>query len=400
MRIVNIIKYYFNAILKFVLHFVGFIIFKLFRDRPNCSKIDQNAHIRILYVSLAYRGDLLVNFPAISALKKFFPNSSLACWVRAFNEPLAKLSPDIDKIIVYDQFSNKPLKAILEIAKGRKHKKIIRDFKGYNIYIDDSGYAFTSLAGFLAKIPLRIGRNFQGFGFLNHYDFPYDKNGQLIEKRLKFLRPFGLKLILGNIKKPYLTINESTICETLRQYDLSGIDYFTIQPFAGWEAKNWGIDNYGQLAAQFSAFSNMLAVFIGSDLEKDPIDQAITKYDLRAVNLAGTIDLMKTSAIIAGAQIHLGTDSVGSQIAMALGKKSVTIFGPANPLKCAYLGGENRGLLKRTRCTARNDKLYCCFDGGRSCGRQMLTKSLSVPEVYQVIAYIWSGKEKRNLIEL
>jgi ADP-heptose:LPS heptosyltransferase len=289
---------------------------------------------------------------------------------------------------------------MIEVFGGRRHLDFVKRLRKFDIYVDDSGYAFTAIAGFLAKIPLRIGRNFQGFGFLDHFEVPLDRNSQLIERRLKLLKVFGVKLSLNDVPKPYFKVDAHVRDAILRQHGLSHLKYFTIQPFAGWDAKNWGIDKYCMVSKLFASYSGMTPVFLGADYEDTLIDDAIRKQGMTAVNIAGAGGLKDTAAIIAAARMHFGADSVGSQLAISIGIKSLTIFGPVNPMLCSYLGGHNIGVIKRTRCMAKPGKLYCCFDAGRSCSRASCMKELSEDDVLRVLIDVWTGKERRPVVEL
>jgi len=400
MRTIKRIKSNFNSMAKFLFHLAGSFLFRPWIGKPDPRLLNRAQSLKILYVCLAYRGDLVVNFPAIDALKRHFPSSHLTCWVRGYNESLARMNTNIDEVMVYDVFGLNPLVSIYEIAAINKHPGIIQKLHEFDIYIDDSGYAFTAITGFRAKIPLRLGRNFQGFGFLNHFEFPLDPNTQLINRRLKLLGVFGIALTLNDISKPYFRVDTTMRVLALNEHGLSGSSYFTVQPFAGWEAKNWGIDKYCRVSKQFAKDTGLTPVFLGSHSERVIIEKMLDDHQLEAVNIAGLAPLDKVAAVIAGARLHFGADSVGSQLAISLGIRSLTIFGPANPMLCSYLGGVNFGIIKRTKCTPRPNKLYCCFDAGRSCPYISCMKELREDDVLRALTDVWKGKAERPLIEL
>jgi len=400
MRTVRRIRAYFGGVVKFLFHSVGMLLFKPLIGAADPRSLDRQAPRKILYVCLAYRGDFVINFPAICALRKHFQNSHITCWVRGFNESLARMNPDIGEVIVYDDFSSNPIRTIIESMVGRRHLGFVKGLRLFDIYMDDSGYAFTALAGFLAKIPLRVGRNFQGLGFLNHFEVPLDQNSQLIERRLKLLKVFGVNLSLDDIPKPYFKVDANVRDAILRQYGLSHLNYFTVQPFAGWEAKNWGMDRYVRTATIFASRSGLQPVFVGSASEKSAIDGELREFQCDAVNLAGTAGLDQAAIIISGSSLHMGGDSIGGHLAAAFNVPSVTIFGPTNPHLSAYLGGRNVGVFKKTQCTPKRDRIYCCFDAGRGCPRISCMKELSEDDVLRVLIDVWTGKEQRPVVEL
>jgi ADP-heptose:LPS heptosyltransferase len=398
MRTLKHLKSIINTLIKYLIHLLGYYSIKYFLRKPPI--LDRQKPYNIQYVCLAFRGDLVINFPAIAAIKEHFPNSRLTCWVRSYNEPLVKLHSAVDQSIIYDEFSNSVPKTIFDLLFSKKHRTFIDKLKKYDIYIDDSGYAFSALSGFFAKIPFRVGRNFQGFGFLNHYESPHDENMQLIERRLKPLKYLGINISLTDIVKPYFKLDPKR-CKIVRdQIGIPSGEYFTIQPLTGWSAKNWGLEKYCKIVDEFSTLSGLNAVFLGSNSERPLIDQAIRQFGLHAFNAAGIAQLDQSAAIIAGAKLHFGGDSVGNQIAIAMGVRSLTIFGPTNPMLCAYLGTNNIAVRKRTRCTPKADKIYCCFDGGQGCRRISCMENLEGTEVFQVLVDFWFDKKLPPIVEL
>jgi ADP-heptose:LPS heptosyltransferase len=399
MRLLKHLKSIINAFLKYLFHLFGYYFIKPFIGKPKLQNLEKLKPYRILYVCLAFRGDMVVNFPAITALKEHFPNSNLTCWVRDYNRPLIGLHSEINGNIIYDRFNNSVIRTLAELIFGKKHKLFIDKLRSYDIYIDDSGYAFTALAGFYSKIPYRVGRNFQGFGFLNHYEEPLNANMQLIERRLKPLQFVGIKISLADIPKPYLKIDMERYKSIQNQFEIPSGEYYTVQPFTGWSAKNWGLEKYCSIAGQFSKRSGLVAVFLGSEAERPLIDQAILRHGLHAINAAGIVQIDQSAAIFAGARLHLGGDSVGNHLAIALGVKSLAIFGPTNPILSAYLGDINIAVRKKSRCTPEPDKIYCCFDGGQSCQHISCMTELNEADVLEVLLKLWSGEKLPPVLE-
>jgi ADP-heptose:LPS heptosyltransferase len=302
-------------------------------------------------------------------------------------------------VYVNDNFSNRGEIAILEFISKSKHANLIKEIGEFDLYVDDSGYCFTAIAGFLARIRYRIGRNFQGYGFLYHYELPYDDNVQLIERRLKLLRPFGMTLSLKDVRTPYAIINPESVARVKEKLNLGAAPYFTIQPFSGWEAKNWEIGKFISVAAGFSEYTGLLPVFIGGESERIAIATARALLRGKFLNSAGSLDISESASLIAGAELHLGGDSVGAHIAAATRCKSLTIFGPTSPVISAYLGSINIAVLKKSKCTPSEGKIYCARDAGRGCPDLPCMKELQVRDVLRVLIDLWEGKSLPPVVE-
>lgn len=391
--------------IKFIIHFIGNIFFKpflIFKRKRILINITENP--KILFVSLAYRGDLILTFPAIRALRRKFPKATITLWVREFNVTLTDLCPDIDKIESYDKFNSHGLGVLREFIPKNIHKDIINKIKrsGYDIYIDDSGYTFTALIGFLSKIPLRIGRNQQGFGFLNHYDFPYDANSHIIKRKYILLKPLDINVYSESDLRPRLVFSSDQLSVALSNIGPSDNKkgYFAITPFTGWKAKNWDIDKYIFIINKFAEYSGLFPVFIGGPDDVALIDKMIDRINVVSVNLAGKLTLSGSAAVISGARIHIGGDTFSSHVAAATQIKSLSIFGPTNPSLSAFLTFDNIAITKKIGCAPKPDKIYCLKDAGRTCSHVSCMRELQKEDVLAVLKDLWDGKVKSKVIEV
>lgn len=384
-------------------HLFGSLAVKpfLLLDR-NKKRLDAQRPLNILFVSLAFRGDLILCFPAIAALKRRFPDSKISCWVKEFNRTLAQLDRNIDEVVVYDDFRPHALRMLGELLHFSRHRAFLSAirYRQFALFIDDSGLAFSSLIGAFAGIPLRIGRNTQGFGFMYHYEFPSEFRGHLIEKRFKLLEPLGIAASSDDMI-PKMSIPRELLDEALTTLGLDSASprYFTVQPFGGWEAKNWGLDKLAYVVDKFAIATGMTPVVVGGSSESESIQHMNSILSVKAVNSAGKLDLPHTAALISGSKLHLGVDSVGSHIAEATGVKSLTIFGPTNPRVSAFLTQQNVAVFKRTSCTPKEGKQYCCRDAGRLCPYISCMEELAADDVFTALNDLWEGKNASSVFE-
>jgi heptosyltransferase II len=394
----------FVAIAKIFIHFAGNIVVKpvlLIRRKKALAGIPENP--KILYVSLAYRGDLILAFPAIRALKTRFPKSFITVWVREFSAPLTDLSPYIDRTLTYDKFDSDGIRVLKELFPKNLHQGFLNKIRraSYDIYIDDSGYAFSSMLGIWANIPLRIGRNQQGFGYLNHYDYPYDFNGHLIKKKIDLLKPLGIISANSENDIPRIVIPKALTEKVLLKAQIDPLEarYFTCSPFAGWHSKNWDVEKFAYVVNEFAAYAKSIPVFIGGENDVDKISCISKLMKVPGKILIGELSLFDSAILISRANLHFGVDSIGSHLAAASGVKSLTIFGPTNPTRIAILTDINIAVLKRTKCTPPANKIYCCRDAGRSCADVSCMRELKQEDVLAVLKDLWDDKIKSKVIE-
>lgn len=398
------IRVFFTGIIKSLIHLAGRALIRPFlRPAPPARKVEDGEITRILFVSLEFRGDLVMSFCAMKALKKNFPRARLTCWTWEYNRSLAELNGYIDEIINYGNFAIKGIGLFGSMLGFGGHRRFIDEIREnkYDLSFDNSGYAFSSYVTFKAGIPLRIGRNVQGFGFLNHFEYPVYRNRNLLKIRLSMLEPLGIKVVDADSMFPWLEIREADIEKVRRNCGLDGPGkyYFTVQPFGGWESKNWGDDKIASVVDSISSEYNMTAAFIGGPDEAGRIDSIIDRTERSGVNCAGRISAGESAALIGGATVHFGVDSFGGQVASSVGTPSLIIFGPTNPRLIMRTGPKNIAVAKRTACSPRVDRLYCCADGGRSCRKLTCLTDLSADEVLSVFRPLLDGKTVEEITE-
>ncbi len=391
------LKILFTGIIKFGVHLAGVLLIGLFvRFRRPKFIPSTNANLKILYICLAFRGDLILNFPAILAIKRKFPNAVITCWTRGYNEGLTKLNANIDDTIIFEEFPQTGIRMIWHIIRLRSRNPFIKNIKDreFDISIDDSGNGFSSAASFLAGIPFRIGRNAQGFGFFNHYESPSDYKSHLVAKRLSSLKPLGILTDNTEDLFPSISISPERVSDVARKhrFKIEPSRYFTVQPYGGWSAKNWDDTKFAEVIEKFALYTGLAPVFIGGPADVAGISCLADEVKFDSINAAGEIDLAESAVLISGADLHLGVDSFGSHLAAAAGVKSLTIFGPTNPVLSAFLGPRNIAVTKKARCSPPPDRQYCCPDGGRSCRYLSCMRGLEADPVLGVLTDLWEGR--------
>jgi len=361
------------------------------------SGTDNNPPNRLLYVAIAYRGDLLLNFPAINAIKRASPNTQIDVWVKEYNVELAQANRNISNVLTYAMDPGGFLASLREVLFSNKHSEFFNSIRRhkYDKYCDDSGTAFTSLVGWRSQIPFRVGRNGQGLGFLNHVTLPHDFNTNLTDKRARLVQTLGnFQIQLEDFSSQHIAISGdrySVISEKLC-FDLLNVNFVTVQAFAGWPSKDWDLKKVLELLQSFCSRTGLTPVMIGSESDAHRLQSIVPQLVPNTVIAAGRLTLLETYALIGRAAFHIGMDSVGSHMAILQNVKSLTIFGPTNPRKITRLDKRHIAVYKQSSCTPPENDIYCCYDAGRSCRDLSCMKDLSVPEVLEAAIDLWQDR--------
>ncbi len=387
---------------KVVIHLLGTVCIRPFL-RPHGNRFDVDGHPvrRILYVSLAYRGDLILCLPAIAALRKRFADCRITCWVREYNLSLARICTDIDEVISYETFPASGLRLLADVLRFRRHRVFVDSIRArkFDLLVDDSGSGFSTVVGALTRIPLRVGRNTQGFGFFHHVEVPYGQNEHLVEKKLRLLRALGIES--ADREKLRIAVDNKVAQEVCWRIGLSEEErFFTIQPFAGWAAKNWHEGRFASVVNGFARETDLTPVLVGGSDDREKIDELRRRIEGRSVSVAGLLDLGETLALISRASMHLGVDSVCSHMAAAAKVKSVTLFGPTNPRLISPLSKDNIVIQRKIECSPEDDKLYCRLDAGRLCPYFECMETLDADRVLAALIQHWKGLSQGEIIRV
>jgi ADP-heptose:LPS heptosyltransferase len=195
-------------------------------------------------------GDFLLAWPAFAVLRAALPRTELVAWVPAYTEPLARICPSIDTVVVGDPH---PLRwrRVREVADGFRR-------------LDADGAVV-----FATRLPLALALWRSG---IRHRVAPATKIDQLFynetlkQRRSRSLRPewaYNVELVFSLLgrygippswpKPPYLSLDPIRVGERRRQFfGSAGIPeqarVIFLHPGHGGSAPNWKPEEYGYLA--------------------------------------------------------------------------------------------------------------------------------------------------------
>lgn len=149
-----------------------------------------------------------------------------------------------------------------------------------------------------------------------------------------------------------------------------------ITPFAGWDAKMWGIKKMIDLAERlnkirvvnFVVERGKLESFYMNDLKTGGIK--VTELD----HISDYERLLENTSLL------IGNDTGPVYIARYFGIPTIAIFGPTNPDYCRHNGEEHIMIYKVLDCSPV-DEQYCKMDAGRTCPHKNCLQTITVGEV-------------------
>lgn len=101
--------------------------------------------------------------------------------------------------------------------------------------------------------------------------------------------------------------------------------------------KRWPPEHFAEIADRLAA-RGIHTVLTGGSGDIETCSQVAGLTSTPMTNLAGSLDLMATTAVIESAAVYVGGDTGMSHLAAAVGSPAVVIFGPTNPERYAPRG--------------------------------------------------------------
>lgn len=195
-------------------------------------------------------GDFMLAWPALSQLKNQYPNSSITVLVPAYTEPMAKLCPWIDEILLDDHHKSL-LSDALALAQKFRHKN-------FNVSISLFTETRTALATFLSGIPVRIAPATKLAQIFSNY--------RLRQRRSESAKPeheYNTNLARFFIKSqgdnpvlpqqpPYLQFDTAIVQNLRNQYInehniAEDTRLIIVHPGSGGSAINFSVEQYAEL---------------------------------------------------------------------------------------------------------------------------------------------------------
>ena len=312
-------------------------------------------HLRVLIVRTGAMGDIIHALPAITALREAHPGWYFGWVVEPRWRALlcAESKPDdfgrsnlrmplVDQIHRANtrRWSLEPLSGstVDDVFRIRRELKKFR----YDVCVDLQGSIRSAVIGHWSRAPRLIGANApreSAARFFYKERVPtYSEH--VIDQALELAgAAAGEKLAHTQAYLPRDEYAESW-CEQFLSREAS-CPIVLMNPGAGWGAKQWPAERFGEVAKSLAAMGYCVVVNTG------PSEESLAKEVVRTSGRAAMTAECNVSQLISltrRATVMIAGDTGPLHLACALGKPVVGIFGPTDPARNGPYGSENRVL--------------------------------------------------------
>lgn len=317
---------------------------------------------RILVVRLSAVGDCLHAVPVVVELRRRFPRAVIGWALEEGPHELLKGHPMVDCFHLFPRRAFKRREGSWGerwAALGRFRREL-REAR-YEVAIDLQGLAKSGLVAWWSRARRRIG--FRGpesrecnWLFAGERVRPPDECRHVVERNLALLAPLGIPQPSAPAWVMPAYVEEEAPAEAfLAPRGLgrgSGRRPFAVlNPGASWRTKRWPPERFGEVAQGLATRHELPAVVTWAGAEELAAAETIARTAGHPeVHVAPPTSLRQLAALLARADLFVGNDTGPLHLAVALGVRSVAIFGASDSARNGPYGGAHRVQAGKPPC--------------------------------------------------
>ncbi|HVJ04061.1 MAG TPA: glycosyltransferase family 9 protein [Candidatus Saccharimonadales bacterium] len=307
----------------------------------------------VLIVRLGAMGDILHALPAVAMLRRSLPEARIG-WVveRRWREllcapeiPLAGSRgvgrPLVDEVHLVDTRAWR--KQVLASNTRREFLSAIGELRAreYRAALDMQGAIKSATVAELSgaktvfgfrKPRERVARVFYNTLVDGRAEHVIERNVEVVQT---WLEEIGLSRVTSTLQPgaallPRDKASEARILSTLKAMGLDRSPLAILNPGAGWGAKQWSPQRYGELAKRLASRGLRSIINYGPGEETLAVD-AVAASDGKAVPLFSS--LSELMGLARRSELFVGGDTGPMHLAALLGVRTVALFGPTDPAR-------------------------------------------------------------------
>ncbi|MHC4741323.1 MAG: lipopolysaccharide heptosyltransferase I [Planctomycetota bacterium] len=323
----------------------------------------------IMIIKPSSLGDIVQALPALSALRKSFPDARINWLVRPELASLIENHPHLTQIIPFDRkflgkawFHPSAFRALLSLFSRLRRA-------GFDAVFDFQGLFRTAslarISGCRQRFGLASARELSRIFYTHRVRKPED-SPHVVDYYMNLVRAAGATSTDVEFVLPTNAAAEKSAAEILATCNLTSKSYAVLVPGSAHADKCWPIDRFGELAEKLTADHKLSIVATGSPSEAPLVESLVRSADTPIINLAGRTSISELIALLRSATLVVSNDTGPGHIASALGTPIVMIFGRSNPARVAPYHKDNavvaidpkgRGLLPNSTNPIHNIRL-------------------------------------------
>jgi heptosyltransferase-1 len=295
----------------------------------------------LLVVRLSAMGDIIHTLPAVAALREAFPQTTLG-WM--IEERWAELLCTADTARSGARSPQRPLVDRVHIVRTKQWRRALfsahtwTEIKVASQEVRSAGY--DTIVDFQGAIRSALLARLWGGAMIFGDAHPREPGSQFLYQRR--VATSGVHVVeqalslaqavtgeSASVPKAILPLDpkaESRIAEITRD----AADFVILNPGAGWGAKQWPVERYGEVARALAQDGLRSLINYGPG-EEDLVKAVVSSSSGAAREISCSIS--ELIALTRRARLFIGGDTGPMHLAAALHVPVVAIFGPTNPAR-------------------------------------------------------------------
>ncbi len=297
---------------------------------------------KILIINPFGIGDVLFTTPLIHTLKDAFPGVGIGYLCNRRSLAVLENNLFLDYLFVYERDEFEAVRRKSFFLWLGKINLLLNEIKKerFEVCLDFSLNRQYGFFSWYCGIPERIGYDFKNRGnFLTKKIRLSGYTGKhVIEYYLGLLKFLNLEVKYRNpefyLKEEDLAWAEQFLAD--KQVDVDNLLVVLI-PAGGksWGKdsylKHWPVENFARLADKIVEKYKATIIILGDSSEKEICSSLKNNMHYGALDLSGEITINQLGALISKAGLVITNDGGPLHIAVALGRKTLSFFGPVDP---------------------------------------------------------------------
>jgi heptosyltransferase-1 len=290
----------------------------------------------ILIIKPSSLGDIVLGLPALSALRRSFPDARISWLVRPEFAQLLKNHPYLNEVVLFDRrflgkalFNPRALNSLIALVRRLRKSK-------FDAVIDLQGLFRTACLAWLSGCHRRFGmttaREFATVFYTDKVQRSADSI-HVVDYYQKVIACAGASILDVEFKLP---VSEQAACRAAGLLSGNKIDvnnYAVFVPGSVHKSKCWPAENFVSLAKKITSQFGLSVITVGTKSDKAITERIVSETNGQVTDFAGLTSLPELAALLKGARIVVSNDTGPGHMAAALGVRLVMIFGPSNPVR-------------------------------------------------------------------
>jgi lipopolysaccharide heptosyltransferase I len=365
---------------------------------------------RILLIKPSAVGDVVHTLPFLEKLRRRYPRARIDWLLTPENAELVRRHPAISNILLFARRDfaedGRRLGAVAGMLRLIREIRAVR----YDMVIDLHGQLRSGLFAMISEAPVRVGfdrpirrtaSTFQGrpLGNIPRRGWAGAREGSwlaythrlsiptleihAVDRYLCIGSPLGFDTDPPVFNLPVSPEAEARIASHLASHSTPGRPLAILVPGTIWETKRWTPEGFAGVARRLVEIG-FTPILIGSKSER-ALNRSIHAQAPGSTDFTGQTSLADAVALIRRAALFVTNDSGLMHIAAALGRPTVSIFGPTNPVQVGPYGQPGSVVRLDLPCSPCNFRRLSQCPHDHACMRD-LTVDMVMDRVREVLA--------------